>query len=529
MPEDRKGNRGGYFVPPDFYEAIMTALRAGAVKDPLTGKPYTIRELPENAAHDQAAEDVAMGPIKMGWKPWQWVVGLFFRLFRGKNPAVDGIGDAGRDAGLWPEKGHDPDLSTGHGQAHRVDTDKLGPFVVILLALLSMSCAAIGRLLNDPGRLCPSGMTMMADGCVCREGTERKSANVLDGCVESEPVASPTPDSRHKNCLELVAEGWPERTPLPCADLECPEGYTRHDDTYCVAPGERVCGEADCACWTWPEGATWWKYLSCPDPHPPTPIPSPTPRPTPSPSSERCTMDGFANRVWPSYQAACDARLESDVTSRHLRFLDGWYHNEDAAGNPTQWVDKHCDRYTEPEGHFIKSGAVHFGIRCETVGTPAEVPTPSPPPTDGDCLERLISIGLGFKSLPRSETPDLCPSHGTDVRLPAGARCVLAMDASPRGIRLRGDGQPEHLGDSTECFQVAKPRWEQDQTCFGRDDCVDLAILSPEVPGSATWVREADPDARGYFARFDLNERSRSRIRACLGEMCSPWRLLYHE
>lgn len=44
------------------------------------------------------------------WAWWQLVLGALRRLFRGKSATLDGIGEAGADAGLWPERGQGPDF-----------------------------------------------------------------------------------------------------------------------------------------------------------------------------------------------------------------------------------------------------------------------------------------------------------------------------------------------------------------------------------------------------------------------------------
>lgn len=243
-------------------------------------------------------------------------------------------------------------------------------------------------------------------------------------------------------------------------------------------------------------------------------------------------MAGFG-QTFRTFAEACAARLASDVEAKHLEvaMVDGepWYFNRGANGQPAdgQWIDRDCNRWRRPGDTPLTLNGIWFGIECETL-SPAPMPTPAGPIGAG-CLDRLLSIGLGFKRLPSSRTPELCQAWGTDIHAPAGADCAYAMDASPRGILPRGDGQPEHLGDDPECFEAAKPSWEQDPTCAARDDCVDIGVWSPIEPGSATWVREQPDPARGYFAKFELGQRCRSRIRACLGDVCSPWRTLYQE
>ena len=246
-------------------------------------------------------------------------------------------------------------------------------------------------------------------------------------------------------------------------------------------------------------------------------------------------MAGFANKTWPSFAVACDARLASDVEAGHLGvgYVDGerWWYNGPVDG---QWFDGDCNRWRRPNDTLLTPDGKWFGIACEALPgpTPPPEPTPTPSPPTGDgCLERLVSIGLGFKRLPNAcATLELCPGWGTDIHAPRGADCTYAMDASPRGYPLREDGQLMHLGDDPACFELVKPRWEQDHPgCEGRDDCIDVGVWSPSEPGSATWVREADPDAHGYFARFELAWPISSRIRACLGDVCSPWRTLYQE
>lgn len=320
-------------------------------------------------------------------------------------------------------------------------TNKL---ILLAAAGTMVSCAALMRLVADPDRLAPTGMTINPkvgqEGeapFVCRDDFEPNDpGNWIAGCA---PLAVPLPSPQ------------PSASSSPIPDPEAPTPTPPASPTPTALPV-------------------------------PTASPGPTPAPSPEPCEDKAhwtvdghTTDGTTPKRFPNVRAACTAMIERDDPTHCQKFQhrgELWCLDPDRGSVRA----KTCDLYDQAGGkitHFVADG--YMGVHQR--GEPCPDPTPTPP-RPGGCLTQ--PDGTPWPVIAQSCSP---------VNGQGGfwARQGLAQ-------RLNRVGENRYRSDTTT-------RYCRNNGCnrgpAGNDDCSAASDRTAPNYVSHTGGRQCDPDDRG--------------------------------